>query len=85
MRDYTIHYKDGHTANIEVADKKELIEILFNGEEEKLKEQVEMLRWETANMYFSEEVHSGKVTSQITTADANPYGWRNEGNKPHKT
>ena len=83
MRDYTIHYHDGHTQDIEVADKKELIEKLFNGDEEKFKQEVDRLRWQSANMFYTEDIDSGEVTSEITTADANPYGWRNEGNKPH--
>ncbi|MDX1373693.1 MAG: hypothetical protein R3321_14565 [Nitrososphaeraceae archaeon] len=83
MRDYTIHYKDGHTEEIEVAGKKELIDKLFNGDEDKFKSEVVMLRWQSSNMFFTEDVTKGTINSEITTADANPYGWRNEGNKPH--
>jgi len=83
MRDYTVHFHNGDTKDLEVADKKELIEILFDGSEEKFKEEVDMLKWQSANMFFTEEVSSGKVNSEITTADANPYGWRNEGDLDH--
>ncbi len=83
MRHYTIHYKDGSTEDIEVAGRKELIDTLFGGSEDTMKEKVETLRWQSANMFFNEDVASGKIDSQITTADANPYGWRNEGDLEH--
>ncbi len=83
MRDYTIHFKDGHTESMEVAEKQELIEVLFDGDEDQFRSKVETLRWQSANMFFKEDVETGEIDSQITTADANPYGWRNEGNKEH--
>ncbi|MEM9857433.1 MAG: hypothetical protein AAF843_08760 [Bacteroidota bacterium] len=78
MREYEVCYKDGTSQEIEVADRKELVNRLFNGSEDKLKNQVVLLKWQTANMFFTEDVASGKIESQITTADVNPYGWRNE-------
>ncbi len=78
MRDYQVHFKDGTTKEIEVGGRKELIDLLFNGSEQKLKDKVSMLTWGSVNMSFSENVQSGKVESTITTADVNPYGWRSE-------
>jgi len=84
MRDYTVHYNNGDSKQLEVADKKELIEILFSGDEQKFKSEVKLLKWKTADMFYTEEVDTGKVSSALHTADANPYGWRNEGDLPHE-
>ena len=78
MRDYTINYKDGKTKEIEVVDKSELIEILFEGSEKKLKAEVKSLQWRTLTLFFVEDVATGDIQSQMVTADTNPYGWRNE-------
>jgi hypothetical protein len=79
MREYVIHYKNGDSKDFKCEGRADLINKLFNGDEEKLKAEVKLLKWESANMFFSEDPSIGKVDSQITTADANPYGWRNEG------
>lgn len=84
MREYQIHYKNGETKDFNCEGRKDLIDRLFDGDEEKLKAQVQLLRWETSAMFFSEDPASGKVESQITTADSNPYGWRNEGDIKHE-
>ncbi len=74
MRDYRVSYVDGKSERIEVVDKTELIERLFDGSEERFKELVSVLEWRSANMFFAEDVATGKIDSQIITADINPYG-----------
>lgn len=84
MRDYSVHYKNGEVKEIEVTGRKDLLDTLFQGSEDRLKAEVSMLKWKTANMFFTENVAAGKIDSEITTADANPYGWRNEGSLQNK-
>ncbi|WP_144606275.1 hypothetical protein [Algoriphagus algorifonticola] len=79
MREYQIHYKNGKTKQIQFAGREDLLKKLFDGDEEKLKAEVNLLRWESSAMFFTEDPQTGKVESQITTADTNPYGWRREG------
>lgn len=79
MRDYQIFYKNGTAKNYQCEGKKDLIDQLFEGDEKQLIARVKLLKWESANMFYSEDPSEAKVDSQITTADANPYGWRNEG------
>ncbi|MFZ6052493.1 hypothetical protein [Halocola ammonii] len=76
MTDYTIIYKDGKTEQLECAGKKELIEILFDGQEKSFKDKVSSLKWSTISMRYIEDVETGKIDSEITSADVNPYGWR---------
>ena len=76
MRDYTIIYKDGTSKNIECADKSDLIKELFDGSEEKFKEKVVRLMWNTLTMRYVEDVASSEVNAELTSADVNPYGWR---------
>ena len=77
MNDYTVIYKDGKTKELECAGKKELIEILFDGQENIFKDTVAKLKWSTISMRYIEDVATGKIDSEITSADVNPYGWRN--------
>ncbi len=79
MREYQIYYKSGDAKEFSCEGRADLINKLFDGDEEKLIEEVKLLKWETSAMFFSEDPATGKVDSQITTADSNPYGWRNEG------
>ena len=81
MRDYSVHYKNGEVTEVEVSGREELVKVLFNGSEAKLKDEVELLRWQSTTMVYTEDVATGKIDSEITTADTNPYGWRNEGAK----
>ncbi len=79
MREYQIHYKNGKTEYVTCEGRDDLLEKIFDGDEEKLKDEVKMLRWKSSTMFFTEDPQTGKVESQITTADTNPYGWRREG------
>jgi hypothetical protein len=83
MREYEVFYKDGTTVNCEATDQRDLIDQLFEGKEEKLKEKVKLLKWSTGTMIYTQDPTEDKINSEITTADANPYGWRNEGGLKH--
>jgi hypothetical protein len=79
MREYEIFYKDGTTANCDAADQNDLVDQLFDGNEKELIDKVKLLKWSTLTMMYTKDPAEEKINSQITTADANPYGWRNEG------
>ncbi|SMG46008.1 hypothetical protein SAMN05661096_03208 [Marivirga sericea] len=79
MREYEVFYKDGSTVNCDANDQQDLLDQLFDGKEEKLIEKVKLLRWSTGTMIYTKDPAKEKINSEITTADANPYGWRNEG------
>jgi hypothetical protein len=83
MREYQVFYKDGTTVDCNAADKKDLIEQLFEGKEAILLEKVKLLKWTTGTMVYTQDPAEEKIDSEITTADANPYGWRNEGGIDH--
>jgi hypothetical protein len=83
MREYEVFYKDGNTVNCSAADRKELAQQLFNGNEKELIEKVKLLKWSTGAMVYTQDPAEEKINSEITTADANPYGWRNEGGLNH--
>lgn len=83
MREYEIFYKNGETKNCQAEDKKDLIEKMFEGDEEVLLETVKLLKWSTGTMLYTQDPAQDKINSEITTADANPYGWRNEGELKH--
>lgn len=78
MREYEVYYKDGTTINCNAADKKDLVNQLFNGEEKALINKVKLLKWSTGTMVYTQDPAEEKINAEITTADTNPYGWRNE-------
>lgn len=79
MREYEVFYKDGTTVICNAADKKDLVNQLFDGKENKMIEEVKLLKWATGTMVYTQDPSKDKIDSEMTTADANPYGWRNEG------
>ncbi len=79
MRDYEVFYKNGTVENCSAADHTELADKLFDGKEEELINQVKLLKWSTGAMIYTQDPAEDKINSEITTADTNPYGWRNEG------
>jgi hypothetical protein len=83
MREYEVFYKDGTTVNCNAADKNDMVDQLFNGNEKELIEKVKLLKWSTGAMVYTQDPAKEKINSEITTADANPYGWRNEGGLNH--
>ena len=83
MREYEVFFKDGTTVNCNAADKNDLVEQLFNGKENELLERVKLLKLTTGTMVYTQDPAEEKINAEITTADANPYGWRNEGGLKH--
>ncbi|MDX1628232.1 MAG: hypothetical protein R3345_06000 [Fulvivirga sp.] len=77
MKEYTVIYKSGKSEVIECADKESLIRHHFNDDEDRFKNEVTRLLWSTLTMRYTEDVGSGEVNAEITSADVNPYGWRN--------
>ena len=76
MKDYLIVYRSGKTESVSCPDKKSLIEMYFKGDESQFKKEVQLLKWNTLTMMYSEDISQGKINAEISTADANPYGWR---------
>lgn len=76
MKEYTIIYKDSTTRDVQVTDKAELIREHFGGSEEEFKKQVSFLKWSELSMQCTLDTTTGKITSEISSADVNPYGWR---------
>ena len=78
MKEYTVVYKGTRKSEmIMVPDKKTLIQEMYNGDVRKFKEEVQSLQWSTTSMHYVEDVQSEKIHAEITSADVNPYGWRN--------
>ncbi len=76
MKEYTVVYKDGSTKEIACQDKADLINNHFENSEEKFKNEVVRLMWNTLTMRYVEDVAAGKVNAELSSADVNPYGWR---------
>lgn len=76
MKEYTIIYKDNTSKQVEVADQTDLIKQYFDGNEERFKKEVSLLRWNDLTMQFVLDVKSGELSKEIFSADVNPYGWR---------
>ena len=76
MKDYTLIYKDGKSESVTYPDRKTLIDEHFNGNIEKFRQDVQQLKWDTLTIRYVQDVESGKVNAEISTADANPFGWR---------
>ena len=70
MKEYTLFYKDGKIEAVFFPDKKSLIEDHFNGSIDQFKADVTRLRWETLSMRYDEDVLTGKINAEMTTADA---------------
>lgn len=76
MKEYTIIYRNDTSKQVEVADKTDLIKQFFNENEELFKKEVRLLKWSELSMECTLDVDSGKISSEIFSADVNPYGWR---------
>ncbi|WKV13950.1 hypothetical protein [Marivirga harenae] len=83
MREYEVFYKDGTTVNCSAEDRKNLADQLFHGNDDELIDKVKLLKWSTGAMIYTQDPAEEKINSEITTADANPYGWRNESGLNH--
>jgi len=77
MKEYTVFFHNGDERKISCSGKKELVKIVSDGDEKLFKEKVDRIIWSTTAMHYVEDVKTNTVNSQITSADVNPYGWRN--------
>ena len=77
MKEYLIVYKNGETTKVNCADKESLVDEYFEGDKEKFKNEVERLIWSSLSIHYVEDVQKEEIDTEITTADVNPYGWRN--------
>ena len=68
MNDYTIIYKDGKSENVTYPDRKTLIE--------QFQKDVQQLRWDTLTIRYVQDIESGSVNAEISTADANAFDWQ---------
>jgi len=76
LKDYLIIYRNGTTDSVSRPDKKSLIEIYFKGNEIQFRKEVQLLKWNTLTMMYSEDISRGKINAEMHTADVNPHGWR---------
>ncbi|WP_137089967.1 hypothetical protein [Mangrovivirga cuniculi] len=76
MKEYTIIYKDGNSEVAMFPNKQSIIDKKFGGNSDAFEKEVKMLQWTTLSMRYVEDIKSGKINAVISTADANPYGWR---------
>ncbi len=58
------------------ADKSALIKEIFEGDQTRFQNEVSMLSWQMQGIHYTENVAQGEIDGQLTSADANPYGWR---------
>lgn len=76
MREYTIHYRNGESKVHHCDDKSSLIKEIFEGDQTRFQREVTMLSWQMQGIHYTENVERGEIDGQLTSADANPYGWR---------
>jgi len=76
MNDYLIVYRNGKTQPVSCPDRKSLIDTYFKGDESLFKKEVQLLKWSTLTMMYSEDTSQEKINAEVSTADSNPYGWR---------
>ncbi len=77
MKEFTVIYRNGDSKTINAPDKSVLIQDHFEGDQKKFRNEVSRLIWSSLSMHFVEDIDSKQKHAEITTADVNPYGWRN--------
>ncbi|WP_338793034.1 hypothetical protein V9L05_11885 [Bernardetia sp. Wsw4-3y2] len=81
---FIVVYKNGETKDLEAQNKADLIVEYFEGNRQKFKDEVKLIRWQQGTVSYSEDIENGEIDENIATADTNPYGWRNEANEAGK-
>lgn len=81
---FIVVYKNGETKDLEAQNRADLLITHFEGNEQKFKDEVKLLRWQQGTVSYTENVESGQMDESVATADTNPYGWRNEVNREGK-
>ncbi|PIY08722.1 MAG: hypothetical protein COZ18_10775 [Flexibacter sp. CG_4_10_14_3_um_filter_32_15] len=75
---FIVIYKNGKMKDLEAQNRTDLIITHFEGNEQKFKDEVKLLRWQQGTVSYTENIENGKTDENVATADTNPYGWRNE-------
>ncbi len=81
---FIVVYKNGETKDLEAQNKADLLITHFEGNEQKFKDEVKLIRWQQGTVSYTEDVEKGEMDENIATADTNPYGWRNEAENAGK-
>ena len=81
---FIVVYKNGETKDLEAQSRADLIIQYFDGNEQRFKDEVKMLRWQQGTVSYTEDVEKGEMDEDVATADTNPYGWRNEASEAGK-
>ena len=76
MKEFTVIYRNGDSKDITVEGRDTLIREYFDDSEERFANEVIRLIWHGPTTEYIEDVMSGQLYAQISTADVNPYGWR---------
>lgn len=77
MTDFTVTYLNGEVKEITSPGLSYLVKDHFNDSKEELKSMVEMITWRSDGVFYARDVQADETSSQLITADVNPYGWRN--------
>lgn len=81
MPTFFVTLKNDESKELEAFSRADLVEQHFGGDEAKLKAEAKLIRWHHNTIQFSENLETGKTDQEVSTADANPYGWREQGDK----
>ena len=79
MPTFTVTYKNGEAEDLEAFSRDDLIKQHFDDSDSHLKKKVKMITWHHNTIQFVEDVETGQIDKEVSTADANPYGWREKG------
>jgi len=77
MKEFRFVYKSKPAEDVAYPSRSVLIQEHFNGDDNRFSSEVEKLIWDELTMKCVYDVKSGKVFTDLATADINPYGWRN--------
>jgi len=72
--EFQIVYYNNKSEKVSFPGRQSLINELFNGNSDQYKAQVKRLSWSTLAMKYVEDVKTGKIEAEITSADINPFG-----------
>ncbi len=76
MKEYTVIYKNKPSKVLHAYDRTELIRNYFQNDTDLFKKEVSRVVWSEISMQCVLDTETGKVSSELFTADINPYGWR---------
>lgn len=81
MPTFFVTFNDDETKEYEAFSRSDLIEKHFGGDEARLKEEAKLLRFHHNTVQHTEDLKKGESDQEISSADTNPYGWREKGDK----